>query len=174
MVTGPCRHLDLFLDEHQIIRCRGRIDHLIIPENSCTPVLVDVDSPMVYAIIMSVHKHAACSSKNNTIHRVKLKYYEPRLRAKVNKVNNRCNLCRYLRAMPYQYPITPPFKPERLAARRPFAVTGLDFAGPFPIMIGDTPGKVWICVFTCLVSRAIHFEIAHDSSADFFFNYLRT
>ena len=98
--TGPCKNLDLYLDEHQVIKCRGRIDHLILPEKECEPILIDVKNPMVYAIIMSIHRHAACASKNNTIHRVKLKFYGPRLRSEVKKVNNRCNCCRYLRAQP--------------------------------------------------------------------------
>ena len=60
-----------------------------------------------------------------------------------------------------------------MVAERPFAVTGLDFAGPFPIKIGKEVGKIWICVFTCLVSRAIHFEIAHDLTAAEFLKLLK-
>lgn len=55
--------------------------------------------------------------------------------------------------------------PERVRPYvRPFTYTGVDFAGPFDVAIGRRREKRWICLFTCLTTRAIHIEIAKDLS----------
>jgi hypothetical protein len=43
---------------------------------------------------------------------------------------------------------------------RPFADTGLDYAGPFEHKMGRGKArkKVWVLVLTCLATRAVHFE----------------
>jgi hypothetical protein len=49
----------------------------------------------------------------------------------------------------------------RLGKRmRPFADTGLDYAGPFELKMGRGKArkKVWVLVLTCLATRAVHFE----------------
>ena len=60
------------------------------------------------------------------------------------------------------------FTPDELPAERPspdypFAVTGLDYAGP--IKVTQSKGreiistKGYICIFVCFVTRAVHIEI---------------
>ena len=48
--------------------------------------------------------------------------------------------------------------------------TGVDFAGPLSIKTQGlvTMKKVWICLFTCCVTRVVHLEIVPDLSADSF------
>lgn len=44
---------------------------------------------------------------------------------------------------------------------RPFAHSAVDYAGPFLVKHGRrTVVKRWICLFTCLLTRAVHLEIA--------------
>ena len=48
-----------------------------------------------------------------------------------------------------------------------FAETGLDVMGHFLVkMNGRADHKVWIAVFTCFVSRAVHVELLFNMSAD--------
>ena len=61
----------------------------------------------------------------------------------------------------------------RLAAERPFAVCGVDYSGPHYIKEGRARKKVWIALFTCMVSRAIHIETVPDLSADTFIQALQ-
>lgn len=51
-----------------------------------------------------------------------------------------------------------------------FTYTGVDFAGPLFVRGRSSKGqgKVWICLFTCLVTRAIHLDIVSDLSTETF------
>ena len=80
-------------------------------------------------------------------------------------------------------PRMPPWPKERVNEALPFEYTGLDYFGPLYVKqyphTSDqktTPckdKKVWVCLFTCLVVRAIHLEIVEDMSADQFLLCLR-
>ena len=52
---------------------------------------------------------------------------------------------------------------------------GVDFAGPLSVRKGSSGGsrKVWICLFTFLVTRAIHLDIVPDLSAMTFMQCLK-
>ena len=67
----------------------------------------------------------------------------------------------------------PPLPKERLMAERPFAVCGVDYSGPHNVKQGRTTLKVWIALFTCMVSRAIHLEIVPDLTTATFLQVLQ-
>ena len=128
----------------------------------------------VQAYIRFKHKHLNCSSKEYTIHTVRRELIGPYLTVNVNKVVRECLACRVLRARPYRYPKRPDLPPERIAAQNPFAVSGIDYAGPFLVKHGRGHAKVWLAVFTCMVARAIHIEIVPDLTAVSFLTALRS
>ena len=51
-----------------------------------------------------------------------------------------------------------------------FAYTGVDFAGPLYVKepSRSSEAKVWICLFTCCVVRAIHLEVVPDMTTQSF------
>ncbi|CAG7818965.1 unnamed protein product [Allacma fusca] len=60
----------------------------------------------------------------------------------------------------------PAFRVKTLS--RPFVHTGVDLAGPYHLknFTGNRGGrfKVWICLFTCMASRAVHLELVSSMS----------
>lgn len=51
----------------------------------------------------------------------------------------------------------------RLKADFPFSTSGVDYAGPFLIKDkkgrGHKSSKVWMCLFVCFATRAVHLEL---------------
>ena len=55
-----------------------------------------------------------------------------------------------------------------------FHNVGVDFMGPILVRMGKrTSFKRYICVFTCLATRATHLEVAFDLSTSSFISALR-
>ena len=76
----------------------------------------------------------------------------------------------------YALPPAPPLPSERVLPSAPFDHVGLDYIGPLYVKSTGTGGnsdKVWICLFTCFVTRAIHLELLSDQSTHQFLNCLR-
>ena len=51
-----------------------------------------------------------------------------------------------------------------------FEVLGIDFAGPVYLKVGQ---KAWICLFTCAIFRAVHFELTTSLSTECFLEAFR-
>ena len=55
---------------------------------------------------------------------------------------------------------------DRLTPALPFTYIGLDYFGPFTTKQGRKEQKRYGALFTCLVSRAVHIEIANSLETD--------
>ena len=61
----------------------------------------------------------------------------------------------------------------RVSEAVPFSRTGLDYLGPINIKVANGQQKVWVCLFTCLVTRAVHLEVMRDMTTEEFIMGLR-
>ena len=88
----------------------------------------------------------------------------------------KCTVCRRLEVLPYKAPPPPPLPLFRVMESPPFTFTGVDFAGPLYVKSGlpcREDEKVWICLYTCAVTRAVHLEIVIDLCVSTFIRCLK-
>ncbi|XP_075162999.1 uncharacterized protein LOC142235621 [Haematobia irritans] len=60
---------------------------------------------------------------------------------------------------------------DRLRALRPFLIVGIDFCGPVNVFLrirGRPPLKMYLAVFDCFTSKAIHIELVSDLATEAF------
>ena len=100
---------------------------------------------------------------------VREKFWIPNLRVAVKKVIRGCNLCKRYRVKPLLPPkraMLPSFRTNDI---EPFAVTGVDFAGPLKYKEANKSfGKCYVALFTCASTRAVYLKLCHDLSAEEF------
>ena len=83
-------------------------------------------------------------------------------------------MCRRFEGNSYRAPPPPPLPPFRLEEAPPFTHTGVDFAGPLYVRQPEgTSSKVWICLYTCCVIRAVHLDLVPDISTTTFIRSLK-
>lgn len=77
---------------------------------------------------------------------------------------------------PYSIPDPPPLPVARVQVGPPFSITGLDFTVALYIKRKAAAGecKVYICLFACSSTRAVHLEIVTDLTEVTFLQAFRT
>ena len=103
------------------------------------------------------------------------KFWVPKGRSLVKYLIHHCTLCKTFEGAPFKSPPPPPLPVFRVKENPAFLYTGVDFAGPLTIHTKHTTNsqKVWICLFTCLVTRAVHLDVVTDMSTLSFLRCLK-
>ena len=96
---------------------------------------------------------------------IRKEWWIPKLRSKVKKMVNTCNVCKVFSTKPYGATATADMPQCRLEASSPF----VDFAGPIAFKIAKKEQrKCYIVPFTCATSRAVHLELTKTQTAEEF------
>lgn len=169
------RQFVLFLDEHNLWRCGGRLANANIPYATKHPLLLPRSHHFTALIVQDAHVRVAHDGVKETLTEVRRKYWIIKGRSLVRSLIHRCVLCRRFEGAPFRAPPPPPLPDFRLKEDNPFSYTGVDFAGPLHVRsFGLTRSeKVWICLYTCLVTRAVHLDVVTDMSAETFVRCLK-
>ncbi len=167
------QQLGLFLDNYGIIRCGGRLTHSALRYNAKFPILLPRDASFTKLLIKHIHEKHQHSGVNYTLAMIRTSYWIPQGRITVRKIISKCVTCQKHDTGPYRLPVMPSFPSSWVNPSPPFENVGLDYLGPLWIKFQGDKYKAWICLFTCLVTRAIHLEAIYDLSSQQFLNCLR-
>ncbi|MBV2113425.1 MAG: aspartyl protease family protein [Candidatus Thiodiazotropha sp. (ex Ctena orbiculata)] len=151
--------LGVYVDEKGLLRCRGRLERSDINEGSKLPLLLPKDEYFTQLIIEYIHKGCQHAGIALTLAQVRQNYWVPQGRSAVKRILKNCTVCRRWEGGPYQMPPMPPLPRERVTESVPFSHTGIDYFGPLFTKTKTEPQKMWVCLFTCLVTRAVHLEL---------------
>ena len=164
------RRFGLVKDEKGIWRCQGRLSNANIPGETMFPIFLHKQDAITLLIVRDCHEKMKHSGVNSTLAELRTKYWVVGARPLVKQVVYSCVLCRRFQCKPYQGPSPPPLPSMRVKEDPPFSHTGIDFAGPLYTRetLSASPRKVWICLFTCLVTRAVHLDLVTEMKATAF------
>lgn len=162
------RQLRLFLDNNKLLRCGGRIHNAPLSDLAKFPHLLPSRHPLTVLIIKNAHLVQLHSGVNSTLTALRQNYWIPAGRQRIKSIIRKCVVCRRTTGKPYTIPDPPPLVKSRVSPTDPFAVTGVDFTGALYVRTQEGESKVYICLFTCAVSRAMHLEIVSNLTVECF------
>ena len=160
--------LGLYMDNSGLIRCQGRLENAEICEGARYPLLLPKCHRYTDLIIQCYHKKAFHTGCAQTLSSIRQKYWIPQGRRVVKCVLKKCTICRRHEGGPYKMPLMPPIPTERVSTSAPFTYAGVDYFGPLFTKKRTETQKVWVCLYTCLVTRAIHLELMYDMTTQQF------
>ena len=127
---------------------------------------------MTTLIIRHTHQQLGHVGRGHILARLRERYWIIGANSAVRQVISACVTCRRNKASPQGQKMAD-LPSDRLTAAPPFTYVGMDYFGPYSIKEGRKECKRYGALFTCLVSRAVHIEIAHSLETDCFLNALR-
>ena len=167
--------LQLFEDD-RLLRCRGRLDHALLPYESKFPVLLPSDHHLTKLIILRCHHEVLHNGVGETLTQLRTRYWVVKGRQVVKRILSTCTLCKRVEGPPYGTPSAPPLPNFRLSNDFAFTRIGVDYAGPLyvkDIYNGKEMHKSFIALYTCASSRAVHLDLVPDASSMAFVRSLK-
>ena len=152
------------------LRVGGRIHKSLLPEEEKHPIILPSNHPVVKLLIEDVHRRELHAGVEHTLSVLRQKFWLIKGRSTVRQTLRNCLICRHYQTKPFGQQMAP-LPEDRIKPAPPFTNVGLDFAGP--LYLKDSDEKVYICLFTCAVTRAVHLELVCDMTTERFLLALR-
>ena len=128
------------------------------------PTLLHKHHLLTLLITQDAHKRVKHNGVKETLTEIRTRYWIIKGRQFVKKVLHKCTACRKYEGLPQASPPPPPLPVFIVKEEPAFTYAGVDFAGLLYIKSSGLAGsnKVWICLYTCCVIRAVHLDIVPD------------
>ena len=98
-----------------------------------------------------------------TLAELRSRFWIVKGRQLVKKIIGQCKICTLIQGLSYGEPDMSQLPDFRVQEVHAFHAVGIDFAGPLFIKSEDNSlKKVYIALFTCATTRALHLEIVPD------------
>ena len=168
--------LSLFKDEHDVLRCKGRIGNAPIPYQARFPILLPRLSHFTRLVIIDCHERVMHNGVRDTLSELRTGFWVVRGRQTVKSIISKCVLCKRIEGKNYGAPPSPPLPEFRLSDDFAFTRVGVDFAGPVYLrdiyVKSEELNKAYIALFTCASTRGVHLELVPDQTTPSFIRAL--
>lgn len=162
--------------QNGIIRVGGRIQNSPYSFDKKHPIILPSKHPFVELLIRYEHQRLLHAGAQSVLFSLRSKFWIVQGINSVKREIRRCVTCFKVRPSTILQPMGN-LPGDRIKPTRPFLVTGTDFAGPFLIKDGKLRTrkiiKVYVCIFICFSTKAVHLELAGDLTSTGFLNVLK-
>ena len=171
--SSSLRRLDPFL-KGDILCVGGRIKHMPSSnEEFKHPTILPKKHHVVDLIIRHYHQQSGHSGVEYVLAEIRQRFWIIKGRVAVRRAIGCCFNCKRRVQPPGQQKMADLPADRITPGQPPFTFVGVDFFGPFQVKKGRSLAKRYGVLYTCLVVRAIHIEVAHSLDTDSFINSLR-
>lgn len=167
---------NVFLDDNKIMRVGGRLANSDYLYEKKYPILLQSAHRFTKLLFEFEHRRLLHAGPQLLLSSIRERYWPIRGR---NLARHCCRLCVKCWRMKGQTPspIMGDLPQQRLLAGFPFENVGLDYAGPIQSASRQGRGcklvKVYIAIFVCFTTKAIHLELVGDLTSNTFLMALR-
>ena len=132
-------------------------------------ILPNHKSELTRKLVGHVHQRMGHVGAEQTLYVLRQKYWIMGGRRTVKSVLNSCLPCRIFKAKPMSQTMAE-LPVERLSLADPFTFIACDYLGPLYYTDRDKGGrhKAYICLFSCLSTRAVHLELTKTLTTEGF------
>ncbi|XP_065222626.1 uncharacterized protein LOC135847123 [Planococcus citri] len=160
--------LGLKRDSQNIIRCHGRLVESCLDDNAKFPILLPEKEYFTHLLIEKIHIDNYHVGVSHTLSELRKNFWIPKGRSTVYYVLKKCANCKYYDGGPYKYPAIPPLPEFRVNQSSPFSCCGIDTFGPLYVSDNSVQKKVFVSIFVCMITRAIHLELLENMTTQEF------
>ncbi|XP_078032623.1 uncharacterized protein LOC144467610 [Augochlora pura] len=164
--------LNPFLDKKGIIRVGGRLSNADIRYAQKHPIVLPRSHPVTTLIIRFEHLQTLHSGTQGTLNAVRQRYWPIDGKNMTRHIIRKCARC--FKAKPTSPPdyLLGNLPRDRLVASRPFENSGVDYCGPLFVkekrFRNQRRIKVYVAVFICFLTKAVHLELVSDLTTEAF------
>lgn len=157
------------LDSEGLMRVGGRLDASELDYETKHPVIIPHQSKLAELWFEKAHRHCKHGGVQQMMHYLRQECWITKLRNSLRQSVAKCVMCfRHNHRLQMENQIMGDLPADRVTAGKVFWTTGVDYAGPFTIQFIDEERKpfwqckVWIAIFVCLKTRAVHIDMISD------------
>lgn len=167
--NSKLRFLNPFIDDSGLIRVGGRLCNSNLEYNHKFPIVLPSGDKLTKLIFIYYHQRDLHIGPQGLLNAVRQNFWPLGGRNLARKVVRECIQC--FKANPTSLnQIMGNLPPERVQPSSPFCKVGVDFCGPFHIQYkhqrkGNLQ-KMYVCIFVCMATKAVHLEIVSDLTSE--------
>lgn len=159
------------IDSEGILRVGGRIENAQISENMRHPIIIPQQSHLAWLLVDEAHKKTLHGGPTLLLSYLRTKYWIISAKNLVKLYVRKCVVC-IRHSANFKNQFMGQLPTCRVTPARAFLHSGVDFAGPINIRVskgrGNRSYKGYICLFVCMVTKAVHLEAISDLTSQAF------
>lgn len=165
--------LNPFIDDEGVLRSSSRLEYSSsLPWESKYPIILPRKHVVTSLIIQDMHVNCLHGGTNLVLSHLSTKYWILSAREAIRDSEKKCAFCQKKKATPAGQVMAPLPEVRTRLSLRAFNQASVDYAGPFYTKQGRGKSRLkrYLCLFTCLSTRAVHLEMAFSLDTDSFLN----
>ncbi|XP_011700215.1 PREDICTED: uncharacterized protein LOC105457307, partial [Wasmannia auropunctata] len=161
--------LNVYEDENKLLRLKSPVINREDTYDFRCPIVLDPKHLLIKKLIDYKHKQLNHAGIQIVMGNLREMCWILNCRAAVRSAISNCVTCKRHKVNKLEA-TSGDLPNERVKDAKVFEVAGIDYVGPLYLKNSQ---KAWICLFTCAIYRAIHFELTTSLSTDAFLQALR-
>ena len=151
----------------------GRISRAPVPSCQKHQIIIPKNCHIGKLLVCFYHLSSGHSGREHVLSLTRERFWLVGARSTLRKVLHACFSCRRRLAPVLQQKMADLPLNRISPGNPPFTFVGIDYFGPFYVKVKRSLVKRYGAIFTCLVVRAVHIEVAHSLDTDSFIQALR-